>query len=1534
MIIELLAILIMAIGNNTERTYRRILLRQNFYCAANTGASYINVTKQIAAAGNQNFSGNINAFTISFWVKITREMDMVASYPFMSVLVPHLALNSNFSISKNLNDVNKYDLLLNGTVVFPQLFIVSAGMLSISSQIEWSPVHGFYWESIIISISTLASQYTLLVSTSAGSYMISFRAPSFTANDVFILLGTNTNIDSVCLEEFVISGMYLYDIYYSNQIDHDNIRMGAPSYVYAIYKPFYGSQYEFVWYNLIGEGLPYISMIMLNHITKNDCFIRNEAVQNFNFGNVEVLAEFPLFIPQSNVDQSYTVTITYDMVMDWALINSIGAGSCQPHTMQLYRRYNGAIQYPINLQFSITSGPSCLIQFSSEPPGFNPSISPTPRTSKSLALEDTITIQCVHHVLYGDTKRITFISQTLNGGTIFTANTIELMQYFNPHQMTNSIVSSDLFYLISIYEIVITLGGTLNIEPGQNPSVSLLSPEPVAIACSTQRKILRNRSDNNLVMDFGTCNPDMEFGMNCPSIQGCMFCNNTECINCFPGYMLENRLCTDCRVHGAGNEIWDPLTKTCLPSAGAWDFNQPLALQLTLFGSFHPEILIIKMNFTCSNDSVYCPGSYSQMTYYLNAYLLNQTSISFYQAGSLIPSVFSAFQNIANSLQNGQVLATYAVLPVASIPNSSSNFVTYFPCNMIDLYMDNIPYSFHNACSDCSVGGRLVDSIIGCYHYPLNCYMMDFSIQFCLIAESNYTIIDGTTVPDTNKPENISINYTAWDLTNIPSYSLNDIDAIANSSATPVNQTPTYVTVFNGNNQYTVATMNLSVGFDPGRTTVNRQNTGPITTSCELINPNCSVCMSSTCLECQRGFMLSLNVCIPVMCHEDNCIYCPLLHYCQLCKLGYELINNTCVLIQELLDSNIRTRKQDRLKTQCPDNCFTCDDKGKCGRCTGKYILDQEANKCITPKITIEQVSINSNEITQELDETVNVESYYNSPPSNCTYCPVCQYQTTFFCQKCDICFMVCQCFTTADSKSRGFMVTCPNVIFDEDSIKNSQPLFGKTAYKLSVSTSNNSVLLVTPHGMARDNITFQIRPGFIKKSFHCTLTKPKTIYYELPKPLIILASDRRRKVVNTIHIARNAGLFIVQFISIGIEKIIVAFLQMNVIFTYIGLLNLPIYGFYDLFLTLSTDDEPSRKDMGYFLDLDSQSSYFTLNSKYRAYFFVNQQTILINFGAICGYFVLVFLFNNCLIILKRRKANPKWVYSIRWLRSIVRSGYMAIVGGNLVIVTPLCIFFSHAMGEMDNFGSVINFQFATFVLVASPMILKFNQIVEFQENGQRVGNFQSNQLRIIDPAILWLKISNLFEEIITAVFFVVFFQFQFQQTIAIYISMCFCVITGLVISWMVFIHFRVIGMLKLFQFMCLFGFLRLSLELLHQNYKPSNFTAFNTYFIMSHCAAQLSFIIGLKYQRDDAKKYKDRKKLKQLHHEKQQQLKQQEEELMRELDRERAIARKKAFKIRRRREAYLRRKNIKMFNNRIIRHPVILPDVVIMGEP
>lgn len=150
-----------------------------------------------------------------------------------------------------------------------------------------------------------------------------------------------------------------------------------------------------------------------------------------------------------------------------------------------------------------------------------------------------------------------------------------------------------------------------------------------------------------------------------------------------------------------------------------------------------------------------------------------------------------------------------------------------------------------------------------------------------------------------------------------------------------------------------------------------------------------------------------------------------------------------------------------------------CENQGLCTRCVGQYQLNTVTNNCtIIKKQVIGQNQLNLDNFTiKALADTINIESFLSSPMSSCSSCDVCQYQTTFFCQKCDPCFRVCRCIQANAKSFKGFTVTCPNMIFHFGYIKSIQSLYAN--YKLTVVNSDPHILAIVPTQRAVNSIQF-----------------------------------------------------------------------------------------------------------------------------------------------------------------------------------------------------------------------------------------------------------------------------------------------------------------------------------------------------------------------------------------------------------------------------------------------------------------------------
>ena len=86
--------------------------------------------------------------------------------------------------------------------------------------------------------------------------------------------------------------------------------------------------------------------------------------------------------------------------------------------------------------------------------------------------------------------------------------------------------------------------------------------------------------------------------------------------------------------------------------------------------------------------------------------------------------------------------------------------------------------------------------------------------------------------------------------------------------------------------------------------------------------------------------------------------------------------------------------------------------------------------------------------------------------------------------------------------------------------------------------------------------------------------------------------------------------------------QLLVSFLELNIFFTYLGIIELPIRGLYGIVLTLTVDKTPDPSDMSHILDFQDQSMFYYLNCLKKGYYFASQTSIGIYALIVCFYFI------------------------------------------------------------------------------------------------------------------------------------------------------------------------------------------------------------------------------------------------------------------------------------------------------------------------
>jgi len=823
--------------------------------------------------------------------------------------------------------------------------------------------------------------------------------------------------------------------------------------------------------------------------------------------------------------------------------------------------------------------------------------------------------------------------------------------------------------------------------------------------------------------------------------------------------------------------------------------------------------------------------------YYNQIFESGSVNGAYAPTGAEFSTQFANLMSVVTRIDNPANITVFAVISQATY-QTSETYIANFPCSFFG--KKNLQSGdFEDTCDTCTDQNEVVFSTRYCKTTDTKCLYVDINGE-CIQCLNHYILSGKNCLSVVSDPSLLAslVDTNGSPIAYIPPNPppTPTLDPSNSTTTTVTTQLPT-TTSFQSQ---LVPTMDNAVGFIPASSAILQASRS--STDCSWIDPRCLECLGSQCLVCAPGYTLLVNGCEVQICSDLNCFNCPVAQICQVCAIGYELTSDgSCTTTPELLSvQSLLTASNNPLDSVilCPQNCLQCPASGKCWKCNLGYSYVASQNICIqvSPVALTNSNSQTKDSISGDVDCRVwgncTTSEFGGGATDNCAACPTCQIQSTFYCQGCIACRSTCRCVTKSATIFVGVIVNCPKVLFLESFVSK----FSQTSPDFAIEVPKNdlSSLHIRPRKPATNNLALLITPSFVQASSTCTFSSPITIYYSPPPQLFLLGEFDQRATVHTIYLVRTGLLFTFNILGNSLGQVLLSVIELNTFFSFIGLLGLPIPGFYAAILTLSTDEEANPAEMSLFLPASFLPTYQFLNEKYHGHYILNQTVLLVNTVTIA-----CFLFIGVLRKLLSLFSTPTFAGAKPLVRAaslayrFAEATFEALCGANFMGLCPgihfVVLVFSKVASIRDALG--------LFVCVAAAFLtslnLKLRELAEFIRVSPHKTSFP-NDMGVASSKIYWLRLHSFLEEIFSWFHLILVFSFQHHRRLVLYLTAAFCVLQAGFAVGMSLKHLPLIAALKTAQFLSMFGFIRLCLGMIDGQYTPHAW-GFNLLFTLSH---------------------------------------------------------------------------------------------------
>lgn len=1409
--------------------YSRVVLNDTFICSS-SGAAFLNVSTVLVDSG-QTAWGPLREFTLSLWVKVA-DLALNSIADIFSLFIPVGNTTLTFQVNPTPGTgASTLDLLLNRArnvqgwmVNSDQLFYgVSSDSLRTNANSHWEP--------LVVSFSALNTD--IQVATKNTSFYRPFAVPgTFSLNGLYIILGGSTPAATPCQTNFILKHIHLYNRAFTDPTSIQEIMLLAPGEVFGIFKPQYSHQYNHVWFNLLetqvfrARGASLQSQLTAMYPV-------DHSLPPFQRANAPLDVRFLRPFRLSPVDQSYIFVATYGFKVNPNLCNS---PSCPGYDVDIYRRL-GPSGSPVRLVYRDTK--------------YEASSSSTPAYTfyDDGVLVNTISTARINsagfpNVQYNNTAAVVVRSNILwandlatfyglEMGTPYSRTVSAAFAYDDIHSISALTTLSDWFYLLYVWEISITYGSVVRHTPsGPTAILTVPSEVPFYAACLgiwNPKRGLPSISGGTVV--FNDCTLEDPYLTACPTKPNCIFCaSGGSCYNCLPNYALSSGSCVVCSSLQGANAVWDPVSSKCLAGQGTFDFTGVSYDPYTTMLNQLPKFYIFRIDFPCNNDPSYCPGSTTTVALYYNQLAeapankntYNPSAAQFQTEYARLMTVVGRIQSPGNATKS--TLVTLGTYQSVGSP-AGTNLIQFTVCSIYG-FSSNANSIFQTACFGsngaclggffATSGSLCVASISYCSEYNL--------IGDCLRCDTGYVAKPDRACAALESTPNLLAPLVTPGATEPP---INDVPI----GEVPLTPTPFPPTI--------IPPMNSTDGFNPNQSAANTSQTS---TNCLSIDPKCLECTGNLCRRCDIGFNLLANTCEMQLCTDPNCLNCPVATFCMVCRVGFEMTNGgTCLTIGD--QKAIEAALSNPLVTgsspsTCPANCLDCLSSGKCWKCEAGYSYSVSQNLCIPTNPNLIGADGDGGDSGDSVDMS-DCQIWGNCTSSgvdqmfslNCNQCTSCQYQSRFFCQSCPSCRDPCRCSIKSSTQFVGIIFRCPNVVFLQSYVST----FSRSSAECSLQLvdSDPGLMYIKPRKPSLE-ASLLVTPSFVESSFTCTFITPAAVRYTPNPQVFILSLSSRSSDVKNVYLARTGILFTVNILGNNLGQLLVALIELNAFFTIIGLLDLPIPGFYSAILTLSTDEEADPHDMSFFLPASVLPIYHFYNAKYRGYFIVNQTVLFVNTVTIC-FFIVLFLVKRLADQLPKPtfRGSRVLIRAARYSYLLSDASFDVICNVNFMGFCPGVYFFAMVFPSIPSFEHILGLAACICLTFVTSIYVKGKELTELFRDEIR-GSQIPNPLRIASPEIYWLRFHNALEEVFQVVHLTLFYFFQHQKRFILHLTAAFCGVQVFVSLGLGLRHLSSVAALKTFQFLSMFGFIRLCIGMLEDEYVP-HVWGFNILFLLSH---------------------------------------------------------------------------------------------------
>lgn len=1467
----LLFLSLVAFGLQTVQSYNRILIKENFVCQANQSSTYVNLTEFQSAAQKSQFNMNTNNFTVTFWTKIikgTSENEFVL----LTIVAPQVPYRVRVSVEF---DGIYYKLFVNKIPVYSTWTTGADNFLnSIRTVPIVSPQSG--WQNIMLSIDVPNKKVTI---NSKGLPQFHFPLKGvFQLSDVSVFFGVDNGFNALCDHNFWVSTVQVYDMAYNNTANLTEIFMGAPGDLFGVYKPLLSTHEDNYWFNLNFQKFTHNTDIKLVR-SRHTIIMSPPQGIDYHISGFGFSATFPTgFVELSEIDQSYMVSLNFG-VTAWPaalatqancdnVTNTCPGNQLHSYTFSPYCRsnkllgcqeggYSIYLEYAVSSTGSINQGLSCLTNSGNQQLNQTISTKTVPSLSNvrlTKITEESLTIVYQSHFLSVD---------SFGGGTLKVWSLIGQAEVVTPnvyahptdiHQILKFNDSNIATYTVSFYEIVLFRGSVYYRDETANPRVYTTHNSPYCISSAGNLTLNRSVPNDYSNLTLTSCNADYAPLLGCPGIPNCNLCFlGTYCLVCRHGYYLSGSTCIVIPSTAMMNLFsFEIMSYPAAPSQGTWNFttygnlangypfltsdsNFFTSAQAVYFGYF-------EYKYSCINDMIWCPSSslvrltgkvhqYAQSECYAGHFSESTTAYDF------------LVQHYATKAAFGQATTTANYYFENYVFDLNSIYTWRTQCDSFDRYNLYDYTNFQKSCyQDAQVTGAhaLVDGILEVAPDSTTCSVNLTQSRGCQLCALNYSL------------SNYKCSYDVRDLIIFENMNFTDIvvaDTISIYNSIVYNPVPVsalenlgLISLFN----------ETSTGFlaqNPLAASAQISNTA----NCNQIDINCIDCPDKFCSACASGYQLTTSKhCAPIDCQDINCLQCPTIWTCSVCAVGFDIIDNGCYQTNSESAKNASTTISVEIESFCGKNCLICNKK-ICQICQKNYVLNTKLNLCIYVKNSLATQSLESTAFkSSNFKNTTGLSSLFDSQMQNeeagrlgCIFCTSCQNQTNYFCPNCDLCKQKTFCTVKVSTSFTGFEVSCKNIVFLPSTVLGKYQ--GKDSYfKLSISGSNSSSFVVKYSPMNKRPVIISIDPSFVQSSYNCSIRSPIFIVHQ-PKAIVFtLPKYFESNFFSGVTIAKIGFLFSVSILGNSLAQILSAFIDLNIFFTHLSTLQLPIPGLFQAILLITTDQSANESDFSILLSSKSQFYYFFINSQRKIFLFANQWTFFLNV-LVTSAFLLFSLFitaakNMAPILTINPKNSVKTIENLQIKASLIHETYQM---SNFMQLTPISSFFLNFISEIGPFVEKLIFFIILLVSIVPCVRLKLIELAELIDYIKAIETAKLNKTSNRNQTrLVWLKMSNSIDEIGMTLFLIIFHHFNSYKMTAMILGKGYLYLMIMFSVFCFFKTYKSVSFLKITQYTAMFGFVGKMLNLYQGNASQVE-VGFDFFLLLSHLTKIASFLLG-----------------------------------------------------------------------------------------